>query len=65
MFFQFGDDVPVKLSVSFLDVLNLDFLNHFFEFLCVCHFSFCVQEDCDVNKYFYGKVPHLLNAYLV
>lgn len=64
MFFQFAHDVPFELSVSFWDVLNLDFLNIFgiffssFFFLCVIS-HFCVQEDFDVNKYFYGKVPHL------
>lgn len=25
---------------------------------------FCVPKDFDVNKYFYGKMPHLLNALL-
>lgn len=31
-----------------------------FEFLRVCVGSqICVQEDCDVNKYFFGKLPLL------
>ncbi len=38
---------------------------YFWDFFFVCVIShFCVQEDCDVNKYFYGKLSHFLNVYL-
>lgn len=64
MFIQFDDVVPFYffISLSFLDILNVDFLNIFgmFLFFSVCVIShFCVQEDCDVNKYFYGTLSHL------
>lgn len=60
MFSQIHGDVPFW----FLDVLNLDFLIFWRCFFCVSFLIFCVQKDCDINKYFYGKWSYLLDVFL-